>query len=383
MNEINLATATGELQAEGKGAAVIALGTMRIGALSVALLSSAISLGVAVFAGTQRGGSAIEQFWSVATSIVAVLCVHLVPMLCRFVSRGGRLALVILWLLATTVVLRGQVDVLAFANQHAADERAQTVAAVAVSAVTTEQAGRSLTVIAQDIAKVTIDLAHVESRRCTGECRTLGIRKAELSAQLGALNAEFDEAKRRATQEEWNRDQNSHAEQLRESHRSDPATSMVASWLGTTEARLNTLLDLACVVVLEGTACFAWYLAGPGAITPRRKSVASDESASVSRCVAVVQRPEATTDSRAEQSDGRAMIASDRAPVDNDAHCASCFTEDDLQVAKIREAVLAGHLKRNLKSIREFLQCGQRKATLLNRLYIERFGEAPKVDGAG
>lgn len=43
-----------------------------------------------------------------------------------------------------------------------------------------------------------------------------------LSAQLEALNAEANEARRHETEEDWLRDQASRAEALRESRRADP-----------------------------------------------------------------------------------------------------------------------------------------------------------------
>ncbi len=50
------------------------------------------------------------------------------------------------------------------------------------------------------------------------------------------------------------------------------------------------------------------------------------------------------------------------------------MSDDDLLVAQIHEAVVAGRLTRNLVSIRKFLRCGQPKATRLNQLYVSRFG---------
>ncbi len=209
-------------------------------------------------------------------ALVSVLCLHLAPLACWFVSLGARFILGALWLLAAFVVLRGQVDVLAFTSIHATDKRAHSVAIISVPPVAIEPSGRSLTVITQDIAQASIDLARVETRHCVGECRALRIRKTELSAQLATLNAEAREAKSRATEHEWIRDQDGRAQALLESRRADPATSLVAHWIGTTEARLNTLLDLVCVVVLEGVACFAWYFAGIRLVSFGRTAVTPD-----------------------------------------------------------------------------------------------------------
>ena len=51
------------------------------------------------------------------------------------------------------------------------------------------------------------------------------------------------------------------------------------------------------------------------------------------------------------------------------------MSDDDLQVSKIHDAVVAGDLKRNLASIRKFVGCAQTRAIHLNRLYIDRFGK--------
>ncbi|MBF3536326.1 hypothetical protein ISG10_01700 [Burkholderia pseudomallei] len=340
--------------------------------LGMALFTSSISLGISVFAGLQRADSVEEQVWSVATSVVAVLCMHLPLMLCRFVSRGARCALVALWLLATVVVLRGQLDVLASANMHAADKRAQTVPLVAVPPVVTEAVGRGLTAITKEIAKVSIDLAHVEARRCVSECRDVRIRKVELSAALAALNAEATEAKRRATEQDWLRDQASRAEALRESRRANPATSMFAYWLGTTETRLDLLLNFVCVLVLEGAACAAWYFAIPKPVQP----VVCDRNATVLQREAVASIPEATPVSRAGPSVTHVATVAEDEILANDAGGISVVSDDDLLVKKIREAVVTGRLRRNLVSIRKFLGCAQSDAIRLNRLYIARFGKA-------
>jgi len=379
MSKTNINVAAGDSQVDALNFANVTPRTIQRIALAVALFTTAISLGIAMFAGMQRAGTAAELVWSVAMSLVAALCMHLAPVLWRFVPNGARFILAALWLLAASVVLRGQVDVLAFANMHATDKRAQTVAVTAVPSVATAPSGRGLTAISQDIAKARIDLAHVEARRCVGECQALRVRKVELSAQLAALNAEANEMKHRVTEQDWLRDQASRAEALRESHRSDPATSLASLWLRTTEARLNVLMDLACVLVLEGMACFAWYFAGPGLAASDRETVVSARNASSSRQEAVATIPDATSAACGELIQTRAATIATGQPVANDAGPDNAIPEDDLLVAKIHEAVVAGRLKRNLASIRKFLGCGQPKAIRLNRLYVARFGAASRV----
>ncbi|RQU27461.1 hypothetical protein DF147_35215 [Burkholderia cenocepacia] len=406
-----------------EGTAVAMPRAMWTVALAVALFASAISLGINVYAGMLRAGTVTEQICTVATSLVAALCMYLAPMLWRFAPTRARVVLAVLWLLAVGGVLRGQVDVLAFANMHAADERAQTVALVAVPSVATGPAGRNLMAIEQDIAKASIDLAHVDARRCVGECRSLRMRKVALSAQLAVLDAEANEAKRRAAEQDWRRDQVSRAHALRESRRAEPGTALVAPWLGTTEARLDLLMNFVLVVVLEGMACFCWYVVGLGAVATRRAAVvddrnattlesqavvpmqelpqggrndkdatqatlepqpvassrvvvASGRNATVSRLDVVAPMPEVAPAGRVEQCTTHAATGAEKELVASDACPDSIMSNDDRRIEEIREAVVAGRLKRNLVSIRKFLGCAQSEASRLNRLYIERFGKA-------
>lgn len=394
-------------------------------ALAAALFASVISLGINVYAGMLRAGTVTEQIWTVATSLVAALCMYLAPMLWRFAPTRARAVLAVLWLLAVCSVLRGQVDVLAFANVHAADERAQMVAVVAVPTVAAGPTGRNLMAIEQDIAKARIDLARVDARRCMDECRSLRLRKMELSAQLAVLNAEADEAKRRATEQDWRRDQVSRAQALRESRRAEPGTALAALWLGTTEARLDLLMNLVLVVVLEGTACYCWYVVGYGAVVTRRAAVADDLMATTLESQAVVpapepqqadrndqekaaqavlakpqavapcrnltamQReavasiPETTPAGRVEPQAMRTATLSVSAPVATDADatamvaatCGATSPNDEAVLEQIHHAVVAGRLPRNLASIRTFLRCRQSRAIHLNRLYVARFGK--------
>ncbi|ABK06940.1 MULTISPECIES: hypothetical protein [Burkholderia cepacia complex] len=433
MNKINLKPVADDLPDTSDGTAVAMPRVMWWTALVAALFASAISLGINVYAGMLRAGTVTEQICTVATSLVAALCMYLAPMLWRFAPTRARVVLAVLWLLAVCGVLRGQVDVLAFANVHAADERAQTVAVVAVPSVATGPAGRNLMAIEQDIAKVSIEMAHVDARRCMGECRSLRLRKAELSAQLAVLNAEADEAKRRATEQDWRRDQVSRAQELSESRRAEPGTALVAPWLGTTEARLDLLMNFVLVVVLEGTACYCWYVVGLGAVATRRAAVvddrsttmlesppvmpmpeppqgdrdgqdttqaagvepqpvassravvASERNATVSRLEVVAPIGKARLADRVDQSATHAATLTDEEAVVNDASPGVATPDDDRLVAEIREAVVAGRLKRNLMSIRAFVGCAQSRAVRLNRLYVERFGKArsPEAGAVG
>jgi hypothetical protein len=129
------------------------------------------------------------------------------------------------------------------------------------------------------------------------------------------------------------------------------------------------------VVVVEGTACFAWHFADIRRGATGCTAVVSDEQTAIPQPETVAPILKATLDSHAEQTDGHLADIVMREPFANDASESPAMTEDELLVAKIYEAVAAGHLTRNLASIRKFLECGQPKAARLYRLYRDRFGE--------
>ncbi|EEF25923.1 conserved hypothetical protein, partial [Ricinus communis] len=335
----------------GEGTGSMTPRTMRNIVLAVGVFASSVSLGIAVCAGLQRAGTGVEQFWSVALSVAMGVVSHFAPLFWRMVPRRSRLArvgLLALWFVACSMVLRGQAEFLAFAQQHAADQRVQSVPVVTVPLAVNASTGRDLTTITQEIADVTVDLARVESRRCVGECRGLRARKVMLTAQLAALDAEANEAKRRETEHDRLRAQASRAEESRESHRADPVTSVVARWIGTTEARLNLLMDFACLVALEGAACFAWYLAGVAVVATGRAAVASDDNATEGHEQMVVQVSDATPESHGESTDCGATRATQRESIVIEVDEGATVSEDERLVAQIHQAVVAGQLNRNL-----------------------------------
>jgi len=96
----------------------------------------------------------------------------------------------------------------------------------------------------------------------------------------------------------------------------------------------------------------------------------------------VAPMPGATAAGRVGQTDSHAAAIAEAKSVASDSSRSSDMSEDDLLIAKIHEAVIAGRLTRNLASIRRFLECGQPKATRLNRLYVARFGKARGAERA-
>ncbi|SAL19499.1 hypothetical protein AWB66_00939 [Caballeronia telluris] len=229
-------------------------------ALPLAIAATVTSLGIAMRAGYLYGSSPSEQLVCIAWSVAAVLCAHLLPALCRSMSLAIRSIAAVLWLISLAVVLTGQMSVFLLAQRSAGDHRADAIVAV-VAPPAGASTGRSLTVIAQDQAKIQSSLAIIDSRHCAGRCGAVRARQAGLTAEFGALTAEADEAKRREAAEDRQVALADDLRRARDSLRDDPVTSLLAEWSGLDEAHLNLLLALVRAVALDGMASLTWYIA--------------------------------------------------------------------------------------------------------------------------
>lgn len=336
-------------------------------AVASGVLATAVSLGVATYAGWHRGGLPIERAMNIALGGVAVLLVHLLPVWWGTFGRLSRAGAFGLWCVGLVVVLYGQVAFIMLSQQHAGVQRASAVPVVP-QFVPTMPPGRALTSIAQDIARVETELARREARRCDGDCAALRARRTILMARLAALNAEVGDAKRREAEEDRRNEQIGRNEALRATLRADPVASTVAYWLGTTDARLELVLGVACAVVLEGAAIIGWLLVSrTSGRAGSRETVASERET-------VAGLSDTATAPRSAQALDDATVAPERAATGEVSAGAPHACEDDLLLERIHKAVMAGQLKPTQTAIRRFLRCGQPKAGHLNRQYLARYG---------
>ncbi|NWK44784.1 hypothetical protein [Ralstonia pickettii] len=336
-----------------------------------------MSLGIATYGSWQRGGTVTEQALTVALGSVAVLYTHLLPMRWNALPVVSKVAAFVFWCLSLAVVLYGQVTFFMVAHQHAGNQRAATVPATVVRSGINRPSGRSLTEIARDAARVSADLAHTELRRCAADCSVLKARKTILAAQVAALDAEASEVRRREAEEDRRNDRAERDEALRATLRADPVASTIASWLGTTERRLELVLAVACAVVLEGAAVIGWLLmsltwgrAGGG------EEVASDRAADASNCEAATPEREVVVPASGSATDASAVVTPDQSATAAESPSSPNSSEEEFLLHRIRVAALMGHLKPTQESIRKFLGCRQWKAGSLNRQYAALYGNA-------
>ena len=339
----------------------------------IAASATAVSLCTATYAGWQRGGTLVEHLMSVALGGVAILYVHLLPVCWSALRSWSRFVAFALWFLGLLVTLYGQVTFIIVSEQDAGTQRAATVPAIAMQPAATFSPVRSPTEIAREVAKISGELAREESHRCEGGCLAVKERRPILMAQLAELNTEAREARRRELEEDRRYERADRNEALRTSLRSDPVASIVASWLGTVESRLELTLAIACAVVLEGTAIVGWVLVS---LASRRVPIVSDHVPRVGKvgvlgqdrdlsvcdlgvptALAVVAVPTIDAFSEGKERDSGA-------------------SSDNSLLNEIHRAVMAGRLKPTQAAIRRFLKCGQSKAGKLKREYLLRFGGA-------
>lgn len=346
----------------------------RLAVLLFALLTTSASLGIATYAGWQRGGMPVERAMNIVLGGVAVLYVHLLPVAWNALRSRARISALSLWSLSLVVVLYGQASFFIVSQQNAGDLRAQAIP-VSMPLLSSTPAVRSRTAIARDAAKARSDLARTEIHHCISDCPALRVRKMTLAAQLGALDTEAEEARRREVEDDRRNKLIDRNEQLRATLRADPVASRVAGVLGTTEGLLELALGIACAVVLEGAAIVGWLLVSSVPSNTRiRKAVARGRDAADLRCPQDAPGRVLTTDARTTLAADHTDVALARETPAIVSAIALTSSEESRLLNRIHEAVASGQLKPTQASIRKFLCCGQPKAGDLNRKYHAHFG---------
>lgn len=328
-------------------------------AITVALLATTVSLGIAAYAGGLRGGTPVQRTMIVALACVAVLYVHLIPMCWCTLPVLVRVAGGVLWIVGIAVVMVGQVTFFVESQRDAGNQRAALVPVIEAPNRVDVPQRRGVAEIAGDRVQVVADLARIEARRCTGPCLSIAASKAKLNAQLAALDAETAEAKRREAEEDRAVAQVERDDALRASLRADLVASQIASLIGTTESRLELMQAVAFAVVLEGAAVMGWLLVAR--VWPRSSSRVP---------VVPVLAPGIAT-----VSDDPASLKIASAVV-LDSVSVLTKSEDDRVLDQIRAEVVAGRLRPTQSAIREFLGRGQATAGRFARLYRARFANA-------
>lgn len=351
--------------------------SVRHWALSLAVLATSTALSLSILAGWQRGGTLPERLIWIAIGTVLVTSAHLLPALIRDAPIPIRGVGSLLWGACLASACYGHAGFFAFAQQHAGEQRASTVQAVAAPS-----SARSLTAVMAERAAMTAQLAAANAHYCTGNCVTLEGRRMTLAAKVDALNAEADDIRRQqaATDRITTR---------RDTLLVDPVTARLAAFLGTTVGRVDLLTGLAFATVLESVACLLWTVAlrppllaadlAVTEVTPAARSVVAVTAdvthpgvTSVADAAQPVVTPVAASHggesvSRSPSTPDHGGTASSHAPRDDPVTPLPATVPIDDHLTQLARDVAAGLVRPTVADIRRHFGCAQRRAAELRR----------------
>ncbi|MFL9959570.1 hypothetical protein PQR02_00135 [Paraburkholderia sediminicola] len=336
-------------------------------AFTLAVVATATALCLSVLAGWQRGGTLPERLVWIALGIVLVVNAHLLPALARGSPPVVGSAAVVLWVACMASACYGHATFFLLAQQHAGEQRAEAVVAVAPAVSL-----RSLTVVMAERAAVTRQLVYARAQRCARDCSPPEARRGMLAARLDALDAEAGDIRRHDAVVD-------RVTAQRDASRADPVTARLAGLLGTTVARLDLLAGLSFAAVLEGVACLLWTLALPSrvAVTDGIVMDAPVTSAVVTSPTtlpvvpSVVATKPVMPPSGKPATQGRDTVPAGYVAVRDPVARADRDDMPDWEFARLTEAVATGRVRATVADIRRHLGCSQARAAALRRQLVE------------
>ena len=306
---------------------------LRRGILMLAVAASSISVAISIAAGWQRGGTDIARLLMASVGCVAILGAHLLPAFCRRVPIMARVAGAVIWVICLLFVAYGHASFFLLAQDQAGTQRAAALVPAPQTPQLTPK--RILSVVLADAAKVKGWQAADSLIKCADNCGVLKVRESVLKARIVALEAEADEIRR------WQLAQEK-VQSRRDELRDDAVTTPLATSLGVTGKLANLVIGGVFSLILEGLGCFCWYLV-----------FLRDSTVSVTQAVTP-----GVMDAIMADSVDTVLVSGPR-------------SEEDELAAKVKCEIYAGRLKLSVSAIREYLQCGQEKASKVRRLIVE------------
>ncbi|MCV2370020.1 hypothetical protein [Roseateles oligotrophus] len=297
--------------------------------LSLALLASSISVSIAAAAGWQRGGTDEQKILLAGVGVVAVLGAHLLLALCRQASALVRVLGFALWLICGAFVAYVHAGYFLGAQDQAGVRRAATV--VPLQQVALVEPRRALSAVLEELAKVKGLQAGLARNSCLEGCSAHKAREVFLIARGQALEVEAEEVRR------W-QDAKVRLDQRKTFLLDDPVTSRLAAGLGMETGVVSLVTGILFSVILEGLGCLCWYLVllrHDSTLTGSVMPAGSDPIEVVGVHEALAVQPRA---------------------------------ELDLLAAKVKSEIEEGRVQLTVKGIREYLGCGQGKASEVRRI---------------
>ncbi|MGP8432925.1 hypothetical protein ACT2FY_38515 [Paraburkholderia fungorum] len=366
-----------------------AVSSLRRCAAALATAATGTSACLSFLASWERGGQLSERLVWVGVGLVLLLGAHLLPALARSAPMMLRVPALMLWVLSMLATGYGHATFFMQAQRHAGDLRAAAADARAWVPPPAVPTSLSLSMIANERARVTADLDSAIAQKCVNRCAARTLRRGVLSARLDALNVALDEARRRERAEDRRTAAQDHQVALRADAMCDPVTGRVALLLGARPDTVDLVVGLGFGAVLECIACLGWLLTLHGSCATKLALTSHSNGP-----VAPSSGEQCTgNDGSSAFADGAS--AGNPAVLGNNALVAT--SHRDLQLPNHREQtvtvmvaktvsvdlallateVAAGRTRATVTEIRKLFRCSQARAMTLRRQFAEATLERP------
>lgn len=291
--------------------------------LSVAIIASLISAGIALLVGMNRSEVIIEKIIFASVGCLSVFGAHLLLPLSRNQQMFTRTLGWILWFLCTVFVAYSHTTFFVSAQDRAEIRRTEQFKANNVPR--SEKPLRELSTVLSEIAAVKEKLASVGLSTCRSNCPKKQEKASPLFGKIEALEAEAEEIKK------WRVDSADHLAAM-SVQKKDPLNQRISRVLELPNSTIDLVTALLFAIMLEAVACYCWFL--------------------------FLTRTDASMTHKSPEMTGDVTIAVTEPD----------WSDLDKQVALIQAEIQAGRLKCSVKSIREFLGCAQTRAREVRKL---------------
>jgi hypothetical protein len=210
---------------------------------------------------------------------------------------------------------------------------------------------RSLTLIAQETAKLVAEQGRLAIISCETRCATLQAKRATLEARLDALSVEAGEVRRWQAERDHQEQAAPREQARRDAARDDAVMATVSTWARIPVATLHWIMAVGLAVFLEGFASLCWMLA-----LPQPEPHVPDPVTSEQRAV---------TDEAYDNDD----VLLKQAP-DVTARNSNTDSSYEGRLRRARQAVRSGQLKCTVRAVRHYLGCGSDAASAICKTLI-------------
>lgn len=305
-----------------------------LGCVTLAILATGISLCLSVFTGWQLGDSFITKAMMAAVCVLAVMAAHLMPAIYASKSQRVRFVGLALWLFCMAYVAFSHANFFLSSQQQTGMQREMAI----VSSPVIGKPQKDLIEVLNDKVKVQTELARIQFL-CRDACTRLTPTKANLEARLAVLDEQESVARN------WQKTLAQQQKRQDIAH-DNPVLGRLAEWSNVTVTQLELFMGMIFSLILEGVACFCWYLV----LQPRDSPLTHLVTTTVIAPVAMTMDVTNTSQTSQVQSS----------------------QQYDDQVEELAQLVKCGRIKLTVASIREYCRCAQGKAAELKRLVQAR-----------